>query len=176
MSRGGLPRNTQGTTTDHSAQSDVSGGLCTACERVWVLIAERLAPPLQRLAQQRLRLLSCSSMPRLFRVHIDGAECARMLTTERLAQPFQRLAQQRLSFGEVALEGEDKKNGLLACSPPYVCECGVLSFVLQQGSQHSKSPFKKTTNLRYMYYPPVSDCMGPQLRMYAGLPRPRPWC
>ena len=39
--------------------------------------------------------------------------------------------------------GGDGKNGVLARSPPYFCECGVLSFVLQQGSQHSKSPFKK---------------------------------
>ena len=27
--------------------------------------------------------------------------------------------------------GGDRKNGVLASSPPYFCECGVLSFVLQ---------------------------------------------
>ena len=50
-----------------------------------------------------------------------------------------------------AARGGDGKNGVLASSPPYFCECGVLRFVLQQDSQHSKSPFKKTTNPRYMY-------------------------
>ena len=47
--------------------------------------------------------------------------------------------------------GGDGKNGVLASSRSYFYECGVLRFVLQQDSQHSKSPFKKTTNPRYMY-------------------------
>ena len=44
--------------------------------------------------------------------------------------------------------GGGGKNGVLASSRPYFYECGVLRFVLQQDSQHSKSPFKKTTNPR----------------------------
>ena len=47
--------------------------------------------------------------------------------------------------------GGDGKNGVLASSRSYFYECGVLRFVLQQDSQHSKSPFKKTTKPRYRY-------------------------
>ena len=47
--------------------------------------------------------------------------------------------------------GGDGENGVLASSRSYFYECGVLRFVLQQDSQHSKSPFKKTTKPRYRY-------------------------
>ena len=47
--------------------------------------------------------------------------------------------------------GGDRKNGVRGTSRPYFCECGVIRFVLQQDPEHSKSPFKKTTNPKYGY-------------------------
>eukprot|EP00964_Phaeocystis_antarctica_P063787 scaffold38314_cov61-Phaeocystis_antarctica.AAC.2 len=72
-------------------------------ERVWVLVAERIAPPFQRLAQQWLSggEVALGNKQRA-EVH-GGGERLRMAIAECRTPPLQHLAQQRLSGGEIAL-------------------------------------------------------------------------
>ena len=66
-------------------------------------IAERLAPRLQRLAEQRLRGGEVALGLQQQAEVVDGSVRVRMTTAERLVLPLQRLAVQQLSGGEVAL-------------------------------------------------------------------------
>eukprot|EP00964_Phaeocystis_antarctica_P088469 scaffold56307_cov63-Phaeocystis_antarctica.AAC.3 len=65
--------------------------------------AERLAPPLQRLAEQRLSGGEVALVQHQRAEVVDGDESVQMPIAERLACHLQRLAEQRLSGGEIAL-------------------------------------------------------------------------
>eukprot|EP00964_Phaeocystis_antarctica_P093085 scaffold59995_cov80-Phaeocystis_antarctica.AAC.2 len=80
-------------------QAEVAGG----DERVWVPLAERLAPHYERLAKQRLSSRKLALLLQQHTEAVDGDERVRVPIAERLAPRLQRLAQQRLSGREVAL-------------------------------------------------------------------------
>eukprot|EP00964_Phaeocystis_antarctica_P106953 scaffold71729_cov61-Phaeocystis_antarctica.AAC.1 len=66
-------------------------------------VAEGLAPPLQRLAEERLSGGEVTLVLQQQTEVVDGGERARMPIAERLASHLQRLAAQRLSGSEVVL-------------------------------------------------------------------------
>ena len=66
-------------------------------------IAERLTTHLERLPEQRLRLVELALGLQHHPHIIDGDECIRMSIAERRTAPIERLAELRLRLVELAL-------------------------------------------------------------------------
>ena len=76
-----------------------------------MLVAERLSPPLQVLAEQRLRAFQVALGVQRAEV-ADRAERARVPVAERLSLRLQRLAVQRLRAVQVALVLQQRAEAL----------------------------------------------------------------